>query len=337
MKKVMLTVIMGAVLISMLVVAVNGAPLKIGICQIVEHPALDAVRNGVMDGLTEAGFVEGTDVEYLLASAQLDKTVAISIVQDFDAKDVDLVVAIATDMAQAAVQVLRGSSTPIVYSALTAPLAYEVIVSEEDPSLNENITGVSDMIDVRNDLQLLKDLSPEIRRIGLIYNAGEPNAEELKRQTVEVAPDVGVEIVLATVSGSSEVQMAAQSLVGRVDAFFVTTDNTVVSGLDAIVDVAEHAEIPFLVADPTSLPFGPVIAAGFDYYSLGRATSTVCAQILNGTAPNEIRPITYSDVKPEEVWLNLDAAHRIGLSFPEILVEQADGIYYQNMKWERAK
>jgi len=325
-----------ALLVGTVAMAGLSAPLTIGITRIVEHPALDAVQQGVIDGLAEAGYMEGTDVEYLKASAQGDMSLATSIAQDFQAQNVDLVVAIATPTAIAAVQVLGGTGTPIVYSALTAPLAYDVIVSADDPSLNGNVTGVSDLIDVENDLQLLKALGPQIQRIGLIYNAGEPNAEELKNQTVAAAPNVGVEIVLATVSASSEVQMAAQSLIGRVDAFFVTTDNAVVSAIDAVVAVAEEAGIPFLVADPTSLEFGPVIAAGFDYYALGRATSTVCAQILAGTPPSEIKPIAYSDVEPEEVWLNLDAAAKIGLDLSEDLVEQADGVYLNNTRWERA-
>jgi len=337
MKRVLLAVIVGVVLLSMSALIVSGAPIKIGICQIVEHPALDAVRQGVIDSLTAAGYVEGTDVTYLLANAQGDMSVAISIAQDFQAQGVDMVIAIATPTALAAVQVFGGTDTPIVYTAVTAPLAYNLIVSAEDPSMNGNVTGVSDMIDVENDLQLLKALGPQVRRIGLIYNAGEPNAEELKNQTVAAAQGVGLDIVLATASTSNEVQMAAQSLIGRIDAFFVTTDNTVVSAISSVVGAAEEASIPFLVADPTSLPFGPMIAAGFDYYSLGRATSTVCVQILNGTPPSQIKPITYSDVEPEEVWLNLDAAAKIDLVFSQALVERADGIYYNDTKWERAK
>jgi putative ABC transport system substrate-binding protein len=335
MKRVGLGLLTG-ILICALAVAVIAEPLKIGITKIVEHPALDAVQQGVIDGLTAAGYVEGVDIEYIVESAQGDLSLAASIPQDFQARGVDLVVAIATATAKAAVQVLEGTGIPVVYSAITNPLGEGLIVSAEDPSLNGNVTGVSDMIDVENDLRLLKALGPEIQRIGLIYNAGEPNAEYLKDETVAAAPGVGLEIVLATASVSSEVQMAAQSLVGRVDAFFVTTDNTVVSALDAVVAVAEEAGIPFLVADPTSLPYGPAIAAGFDYYALGRATSTICAEILAGTSASEISPVLYSDVEPEEVWLNLDAAAKIGLSLSSELIDMADGIYYNGTMWERS-
>ena len=262
-------------------------------------------------------------------------SVATAIAQNFKAQNVDLVVAITTPSAETVVQEFAGTDTPVIYTAVTAPLAYDIIVSADDPSLNGNVTGVSDLIDVENDLRLLKALGPEIQRIGLIYNAGEANAEELKDQTLAAAPGVGVEIVLAVATTTAEVQLAAQSLVDRVDAFFVTTDNTVVSAIDSVVAVAEASGIPFLVADPTSLPFGPVIAAGFDYYALGVATSTVVKQVLDGTPPSEILPIAYSDVEPEQVWLNLDAAAKINLVFSQDLIDLANGIYYRDIQWER--
>jgi putative ABC transport system substrate-binding protein len=325
--------VVAAILLGSIGLLVSADPYRIGITKIVEHPALDACELGVIDGLTALGYREGIEVEYLKANPQGDMSVATTIAQNFKAEDVDLVVAITTPSAMTVVQEFAGTDTPIVYTAVTAPLAYDIIVSAEDPSLNGNVTGVSDLIDVENDLKLLKALGPGIRRIGLIYNAGEPNAEELKDQTVAAAPGVGVEIVLAVATTSAEVQLAAQSLVGRVDAFFVTTDNTVVSAIDSVVAVAEAANIPFLVADPTSLEFGPVIAAGFDYYALGQATSTVVKQILEGTPPSEIAPIAYCDVEPEEVWLNLDAAETIGLALPQELIDLADGLYYGGLRW----
>lgn len=326
---------MAGFLIGVVAVAALSAPLLIGITKIAEHLALDACEQGVIDGLTALGYREGTDVEYLKVTPQGDMSVATAIAQNFKAQNVDLVVAITTPSAETVVQEFAGTDTPVIYTAVTAPLAYDIIVSTDDPSLNGNVTGVSDLIDVENDLRLLKALGPEIRRVGLIYNAGEANAEELKDQTLAAAPGVGVEIVLAVATTTAEVQLAAQSLVDRVDAFFVTTDNTVVSAIDSVVAVAEASGIPFLVADPTSLPFGPVIAAGFDYYALGVATSTVVKQVLDGTPPSEILPIAYSDVEPEQVWLNLDAAVKINLVLSQELIDLANGIYYRDIQWER--
>ena len=149
MKRVLLVVIMGVVLLSMSALIVSGAPIKIGICQIVEHPALDAVRQGVIDSLSAAGYVEGTDVTYLLANAQGDMGTALSIAQDFKAQNVDLVVAIATPPAQAATQVFAETDTPV---------AAGLVLNAKDPSGNGNITGTSDLIPVASDIALLKEL-----------------------------------------------------------------------------------------------------------------------------------------------------------------------------------
>ena len=334
MKRTRRVISIAALLVLAVALVGTADPFLIGITKIVEHLALDACEQGVIDGLEALGYREGIEVEYLRANPQGDMSVATTIAQNFKAQGVDLVVSITTPSTITVVQEFADTDTPVIYTAVTAPLAYDIIVSADDPGLNGNVTGVSDLIDVENDLRLLKALGPEIRRIGLIYNAGEPNAEELKDQTIAAAPGVGVEIVLAVATTSAEVQVAAQSLVGRVDAFFVTTDNTIVSAIDSVVAVAEAAGIPFLVADPTSLAFDPVIAAGFDYYALGQATSTVVKQVLEGTPPSEIAPIAYSDVEPEEVWLNLDAAAKIGLTFSQELIGLANGLYYGDLHWD---
>lgn len=334
MKRVLLAVIMGALLLSMSVVAVNSTPLKIGICQIVEHPALDAVRNGVIDSLTAAGYVEGTDVIYLLANAQGDMGTALSIAQDFKAQKVDLVVAIATPTAQAAVQVFQGEETPVIFAAVTDPVAYDLVKSATDPTENENVTGVSDLIDLPANLRLLAELSPGIKRIGMVYNSGEANSDFLTNWAIDEAKDLGLTIVTAVADTSANVQMAAQSLIGRVDALYVTTDNTVVSALASVVAAAEEGGIPFLVADPTSIGAGVTLASGFDYYKNGLITGDVVLQVLNGVHPNEI-PVVYQ--QDPQVMLDLDASAKIGLAFPQSVIDKADKVYYGGATWERAK
>ena len=334
MKRVLLAVIVGVVLLSMSALIVSGASIKIGICQIVEHAALDAVRQGVIDSLTAAGYVEGTDVMYLLANAQGDMGTAVSIAQDFKAQNVDLVVAIATPTAIAAVQVFQGETTPVVFAAITDPVAYALVTSATDPSGNENVTGVSDLIDLPANLKLLAELSPKIKRIGMIYNPGEANSEFLTNWAVKEAENLGLSIVTAVADTSANVQMAAQSLIGRVDAFYVTTDNTVVTAIAAVIGASEEGGIPFLVADPTSIGSGVTLASGFDYYENGLLTGTVVQQILEGTKPNEI-PVVYQ--QNPQVVLDLDAAAKIGLTFPQSVIDKASKIFYGGAIWEQAK
>jgi len=333
-KRILLILVTSVILLSIGAGLTYGAPLKIGICKIVEHPALDAVEQGTIDALSAAGYEEGVDVEYLLASAQGDLSIAAAIAQNYQVQGVDLVVAIGTAMAQAAAEVFRGTDTPIVYGAITDPVeAAKLVPSATDPSGNENITGVSDMIPVAAHLRLLKELSPEIATIGIVYNPGEPNSAILTEMALAAAPGIGLSILTATADSTANVSIAAQSLVGRVDAYYVTTDNTVVSAIDSVLAASEEASVPFLMADPTSLPHA-TLAAGFDYYSIGLAVGDVVLRILSGTRPDEI-PVIY--LPEAQVHLNLDAAEKIGVTFPQSVIEKAASILYGGIVWEREK
>jgi putative ABC transport system substrate-binding protein len=307
-------------------------PLKIGITKIVEHPALDAVEQGVIDALAAAGYEEGVDVEYLLTSAQGEMANAIAIAQNYLAQNVDLVVAIATPSAQAAVDVFRGTEVPVIYGAVTDPVeAAKLVPSATDPSGNENVTGVSDMIPVAAHLRLLKNLSPEIAKVGIVYNPGEANSAILTEMALAAAPDIGLEIVTATADTTANVPLAAQSLVGRVDAYYVTTDNTVVSAIDSVLAASEEAGVPFLVADPTSLEHA-TLAAGFDYYDLGLTVGRVVLDVLSGVGTDEI-PVTY--VTEGQIHLNLDLAAGIGFEFPAAIIDQASAVLYGGVVWEK--
>jgi len=320
----------GVLVIGIAIAAVS-APLRIGITKIVEHPALDAVEQGVIDTLTAAGYEEGVDVEYLLASAQGDFGTAMSIAQNYQAQNVDLVVAIATPSAQAAVEVFRGTDVPIIYGAVTDPVGAELVQDATDPSGNENVTGVSDMIPVAAHLQLLQDLSSEIEKIGIVYNPGEANSVVLTEMALAAGPDLGLEIVTATADTTANVPLAAQSLVGRVDAYYVTTDNTVVSAIDSVLAASEEAGVPFLMADPTSLAQA-TLAAGFDYYEHGLTVGQIVLDVLSGVGTDEI-PVTYQP--SAQVHLNLDAAARIGFEFPAAVIDQASTVLYGDVIWQR--
>ncbi len=297
--------------------------ITIGISQIVDHPALNAARQGVIDELHDAGYVEGENLRVLVGNAQGDYSVALSIAQNFRAEGVDLVVSIATPTSQAAVHTFSGTDIPVIFSAVTDPEAAGLL---GEP----NVTGVSDLIDVRADLELLASLSADIRRVGIVYNPGEANSAVLTDAAREVAPELGLTLLVAAAENSAAVPMAAQSLRGRVDALYVTTDNTVVSALEAVVEVAERDNIPFLMADPTSLERGATLCTGFDYYDHGRMTGAVVVQVLGGAFPADI-PV--SRQASTQLWLNLDAAERIGFSFPDAVFEQATGLFLNGRKF----
>ena len=317
--------------ITLLVVAVgaSSADLKIGITKIIDHPALDSVEQGVIDALTAAGYERDVDVEYLLASAQGDYSAAIAIAQNFQTQGVDLVVAIATPSAQAAVEVFLGTDVPVIYAAVTDPVGAGLVLSATDPSGNENVTGVSDMIPVAAHVKLLADLLPGIQTIGLVYNPGEANSVTLTEMAIEAAKSLGITIVTATADTTATVPIAAQSLIGRVDAYYVTTDNTVVAAVDSVFSASLEAGVPFLMADPTSLA-SSTLSAGFDYYEHGLTTGDVVLRVLGGTSCAEI-PVT---LQPRaEVQLNLDAAAQIGFIFPQAVIDEASALLYGGKTW----
>lgn len=298
--------------------AALAAPLKIGITQIVDHPALNAVRQGVMDVLAEAGYVEGENVEYILGNAQGDFSVAMSIAQNFLAQGVDLVVSIATPTSQAAVQVFKDTGVPVVFSAVTDPVGAGL-------TGYPNVTGTSDMIDVSSDLALLKKLVPGLAKVGIVYNPGEANSAILTDMAVAAGKEMGLEVIAAAAENTAAVPLAAQSLIGRVQAIYITTDNTVVSALESVVDVAKSEGLPLLVADPTSLERGALVCTGFDYYDHGRMTGEVVLEILGGKSPSEI-PVRYQ--KGTQLWLNLDMAAEMGFSFSPEVREAATGLLF---------
>ena len=310
-----LSALLAAVLFGLAALA---APLKIGITQIVDHPALNAVRQGVIDVLAEAGYVEGENVEYILGNAQGDFSVAMSIAQNFLAQGVDLVVSIATPTSQAAVQVFKDTSVPVVFSAVTDPVGAGL-------TGYPNVTGTSDMIDVASDLALLKELVPGLTKVGMVYNPGEANSAILTDMAKDAGEDLGLEIVAAAAENTAAVPLAAQSLIGRVQAIYITTDNTVVSALESVVDVAKSQGIPLLVADPSSLERGALVCTGFDYYDHGRMTGELVLKILQGASPADL-PVEYQ--KGTQLWLNLDMAEEIGFSFPQAIKEKATGLLF---------
>lgn len=300
-------------------VGVGAQPIKIGVTQIEEHPALDAARDGFIERLAELGYAEGVDVEYDIQSAQGDMGTALTIAQKFQADGVDLVLAVATPTAQAAAQVLR--DTPILITAVTDPVVAELVDSVEQPGTN--VTGTSDLTPVKNQLELLKEIAPDASRVGIIYNAGEVNSVVQVDIAKAEAGALGLTIVEATVTNTGEVMQAAQSLIGRVDAIYVPTDNTAVSAIESVIMVAEQARVPLIAGEDLSVESGAMATIGIDYYVLGRQTADIAARVLQGADP-ATTAIEYLD--DMNIVINVDAAERMGVTLSDELLQRASRI-----------
>lgn len=293
--------------------------ITIGISKIVSHPALDGTEQGIQDELADLGY---TDITYDLQNANGDFTTAVSIANKFKADRVDVAVGIATPTAQALVESL--DEIPVVFTAVTDPVDAGLI-----PALSGgggNVTGFSDMTPVREQIELLYEYMP-ISAIGHVYSSGEANAVTLAEQARQVCAELGIEFVEATVANSAEVRQATQSIVDRVDMIYVSTDNTVVSALNSLVDAAVSNGVPVMSADPSSAETFDVIAAyGFDYYTMGRATGALIARIFEGEDPNEIPVQFLTDENDLILHLNLDVAEAMGVQLPQELIDRADRI-----------
>jgi len=297
---------------------------EIGISQLLTHPALDATREGIIDGLAEEGYIEGDNLEIDYQNSELDMSLVATIAQQFVSDKVDVIVCIATPNSLAAASAAEGTEIPIVFSAITNPVG-EGMVSGWDSHPDQNITGVSDMISVADDVDLIMEIVPGVETIGNIYNAGESNSVFLAEKLIEACDALGIEVVESTVSTSADVLAAAQSLVGRVDAIWVGCDNTVVSGLEALIGVCEDNQIPFFPSDDPSIERGGIACWGFDYYDIGYQTGEMVARMLDGDGTANNIPVE----KGEIIFLsvNVAAAEKMGVTIPQSIIDQAEIVY----------
>lgn len=290
----------------------------IGVSKIVSHPALDAVEKGLQDELA----AQKVSAQYDLQNANGDANTSASIANKFQSQKVTLAVGIATPTSQALVNTLK--TTPVVFSAVTDPVKAGLVKSLSKGE--KFVTGVSDMTPVKQQIELLLKIK-KIKRLGHIYTSSEENAVVLAGIVKKACKDLGIEYVETTVSKSAEVKQATQSIIKRVDALYVSTDNTVVSAMSALTDVAMKAKVPVMSADPSSAESQPVLAAwGFDYYKMGRATGKLVAEILKGKKPEQIPTRFMTKASDVDLLVNLDVAKKLGLAIPKDIVKNANKV-----------
>ena len=309
---------LAAVMVALVLMATPAMAEKhitIGISKIVTHPALDALEKGVMDGVAER-FPKAT---FDLQNANGELSTAASIAQKFKAENVDIAVGIATPTAQALVNTVKNA--PVIYCAVTDPVDAGLIGSYDVGE--KNVTGVSDMTPVKEQIQFLASVK-KIKTLGHIYSSSEANAVRLAQLAEEACRELGITFVPATVSNSAEVKQAVQTIIRRVDGIYISNDNTVVSALTSITDVAAKHNKPVMSADPSSAETIPVLAAwGFDYYKMGKRTGRLVADVLSGTKPETVPTIFMTDPSDIDLLLNLDVAKDLGVTFPEEAVKNA--------------
>lgn len=289
-------------------------PVSIGAVTIVSHPSLDAVYEGVQDGLAAAGYVVGDNLELEFQNPQGDQQTLTNIATTYASSDHDFFVAIATPPAQALASNI--TDRPIVFASVTDPVAAGLVTSMEEPG--GNVTGTSDQIPADRQLELLR-LVPDLETIGIVYTSSEVNAEIQADMMTEAAAEHGIEVKTAAVINSSEVAQAAESL--DVDAYYVGNDNNVVSAIESIVQVAEQNQRLLFTSDADSVERGAAATLATDYKAQGEQTARLLVKIIEGadvaTTPVEIQESLEFTVNPE-------AAKRMGVEIPQETLAKAD-------------
>ena len=289
---------------------------KIGIIQQMEHPALDSAREGLekyLKGKSDAKF------EITVKNAQGDNGTADTIAKQFVSEDVDLIYSIATNASQAAVNATGGTDIPVVFNAVTDGVEAKLVTSNEKPG--GNVTGVSDAAPLEKQLEMIRELLPAAKKIGMIYNIGEVNGKLQVKQVEKLASKYNFKIVKKGVSATTEIATAAEQLAGDVDCIYNITDNMVVSATASITDKANAKNIPVFAAEDGQMKAGLLASDSISYEKLGEQAGSVAYDILvNGKKAGDIPVETAKDTT---LYINKKVAEQLGIKIPDSLAERA--------------
>ncbi|HWT73920.1 MAG TPA: ABC transporter substrate-binding protein [Mobilitalea sp.] len=297
--------------------------ITIGIGQFAEHPSLDNCREGFLAGLAEAGYKEGDNLEVLYENAQADGGTATQIANNFVAKKVDMICAIATPMAQSAFGAAKDTDIPVIYTAITDPVAAEL--AKDDKTPNGNVTGTSDKLPVESQLEMIRKILPNAKTIGIMYSTSEVNSVSAIEEYKAAAADYGFEIVESGIATAADIPLAADNLLEKVDCINNLTDNTVVSSLPIILEKAAAKNIPVFGSEVEQVKIGCLAAVGLDYYDLGKQTGAMAAQVLKGE--KKASEMNFQIIDQAAFYGNSAVAKNLGITLPDDLVSSAKEMF----------
>ena len=296
---------------------------RIVISQFAEHGSLDNCREGFLAGLAEEGIVEGKNLTVEYKNAAADMGTASQIANSFVSGKMDLICAIATPSAQASYNAAMDAGIPVVFTAVTDPVEAEL--SAQDGTPVGEVTGTSDKLPVEAQLQMIRDILPDAKTIGIIYTTSEANSVAAIKEYEEKVGDYGFELVTKGVTAISEVGLAAEDLLTKVDCISNLTDNTVVSALATVLDKANEAKIPVFGSEIEQVKIGCLAAEGIDYVELGKTTGRMAAKVLKGEA--KASELSFKQISEAGLYINTKAAENLGITIDPELVGKAVETY----------
>lgn len=286
----------------------------IGVSQFATHDALDAAYKGFVDGLAEKGYKEGENVTFKLQNAQGEQSNCVTIASTLVNSKPDLILAIATPSAEALANETK--DIPILVTAVTDPASSGLVESNEAPG--GNVTGTSDLNPIKEQLDLLMELAPNTKKLGFLYSSSEPNSEYQIDIADNFAKDLNLKTERYTISALNDIEQVIQSAVGKIDALYIPTDNTLASGMATVAMVANANKIPVICGEAGMVNNGGLATYGLNYYNLGKQTADMAIKILEGKAKPADMPIEY--LKKIELVINEATADELGITIPDDLL-----------------
>lgn len=297
----------------------EGKTYTIGISQFAEHGSLDNCREGFLEGLAEEGIKEGENLEVDYKNAMADMATAGQISSGFAADKVDLVCAIATPSAQSAYNAAMDVNIPVIFTAVTDPIAAELADADGNPA--GEVTGTSDKLPVEEQLKMIRTMLPDAKKIGILYTTSEANSVSAIAEYKELVGKYDFELVEKGIATTADIPLAAEELLRQVDCITNLTDNTVVSSLPTILEKANEKKIPVFGSEIEQVKIGCLAAEGIDYISLGKQTGKMAAQVLKGE--KKASEIPFETITEPGFYVNNKVAENLGIQVPEELLKDA--------------
>lgn len=329
MKKKVLAVVLGAAM-TVSLIACGSKEAKdaetseekiytVGISQFAEHGSLDNCREGFIEGLKEAGFEEGKNLKVEVKNAAADQGTAKQISDVFVSDKVDLICGIATPSAQASYNSAMNTDIPVIYTAVTDPKAAKLADDEGMPA--GEVTGTSDQLPIKEQLEMIREVLPDAKKIGILYTTSEVNSVSAIETYEKLAEDYGFTIVKKGVSQTADISLATDEILGEVDCLTNLTDNTVVNSLATILSKANEKKIPVFGSEIEQVKLGCVAAQGIDYIELGKQTGKMAAELLKGE--KKASEMKYETISEPGLYVNTEAAKNLGITLDEEFVNSA--------------
>ena len=287
--------------------------IKIGVLQLIEHNALDSAYKGFVDGLKEAGYEDGKNIIIDYQNAQGEQANCITIGQKFINDKSDLILAIATPAAQAIANMTK--DIPILITSVTDPADSKLVANNNAPG--GNVTGTSDLTPVEAQIELLKEIIPNVKTVGLLYCSSEQNSVFQINIAKKKLDSMGIKYIDIAISNLNEIQQVIQNVVGKVEAIYTPTDNMIANGMATVALMTEPAKLPVICGEGGMTMLGGTATYGINYYELGKLTSTQAVSILKGDKKTSEMPIEY--LQKFDLVVNTNMIESIGLTIPESL------------------